>query len=119
MSAEHSVDPEDVRVAAKVILHAGNARALVCGAFQDAEKGDVEAAGAKLGRACEEISAAHSTQTNLIQAEARGESVPLSLLFTHAQDTLMAAISEANMARQLLGLYTRLHALEKQAGRRQ
>ena len=116
MSSDNVTDPEPVLVSAKVILHAGNARTLAYGALQAADEGDLTRAAHNLEKAEEEISGAHQTQTQLIQAEARGEGVALTLLLTHAQDTLMVAISEVQMARRMLGLYRRLQRLEARLG---
>ena len=112
------MDPEAVRVATTVILHAGNARTLAYGALKAADSGDMEGAEDKLDQAHDEITGAHVSQTELIQAEARGEGVPLTLLLTHAQDTLMVAISEVQMARRLLKMYERLHALAATVGQK-
>jgi PTS system cellobiose-specific IIA component len=59
----------------------------------------------KLNNAQEYIKNAHSLQTGIIQGEARGEKYEYSLLFNHAQDTLMTIYSELNIAKQLLGIF--------------
>ena len=52
-----------------------------------------------------------------IQGETRGEESEYSLLFAHAQDTLMTIYSEINIAKQLLKIFksydARIAALEK------
>ncbi len=109
--SEFELDATTVQVATQVIIHAGNARTLVQQALDCAHDGEFDLADEKLKRAREEIRAAHTTQTEMIQAEARGESLPYSLLLTHAQDTLMIAMSEAQMAKHMLKLYGQLKQL--------
>ncbi len=104
-----------IQIATMVIIHAGNAKARVQKALKAAESGDLAAAERELESAGEEIQAAHRTQTEIIQAEARGESLGLSLLLTHAQDTLMTAMSEVNMATHMLTLYRRIGELAGKA----
>lgn len=44
-------------------------------------------------------------QTDAIQNETRGEKSEYSLLFAHAQDTLMTIYSEINIAKQLIKIF--------------
>ena len=59
---------------------------------------------------------APQVQTDAIQSETRGETCEYSLLFAHAQDTLMTIYSEINIAKQLIKIFEsfdkRLSALE-------
>jgi len=77
-------------------------------AFKDMEGNDFQAADAKIVQAQEEISSAHNVQTEVIQAEARGDKVQVTLLLTHAQDTLMIAMSELQMARHMADILKKL-----------
>ncbi len=98
-------DSKTIEIATKVILFAGNARDLVAKALNAAYDDDFVAAKNFIAKAEEEVRSAHRIQTEIIQSEARGESVNLSLLLTHAQDTLMVSLSEINMAKQMLRMY--------------
>ncbi len=104
MTDNGDVESKSIQIATQVIIHAGNARSLVYEAFKDIESSNYTACDEKLAQARDEISAAHNVQTELIQAEARGEEVRLSLLLTHAQDTLMIAMSERMVAQRLANL---------------
>jgi PTS system cellobiose-specific IIA component len=108
---ENELATKAVQIATQVIIHAGNARTLIQHALKAASDGYVDVAEEKLNEANEEIRSAHRTQTDVIQAEARGENLPHSLLLTHAQDTLMIAISEGQMAKHIIKLYLRLNDL--------
>lgn len=85
----------------QIILHAGDAR-LECKKALDAiTYADFGKAEKCLKQAQAEITTAHKWQTDAIQEEMRGEDFEYSLLFIHAQDTLMTIYSEINIAKQL------------------
>ena len=103
------MDQNTIRVTTKVIIHAGNARQLIGDALKSAETGNFDRADSLLAEAETEINSAHRTQTEVIQSEARGEECPISLLLTHAQDTLMSAMSELHLSQHFLSLYRILY----------
>jgi PTS system cellobiose-specific IIA component len=53
---------------------------------------------------------AHTIHTDCIQASAAGEPLPYSMLFTHAQDTLMTVNSEFRLVRKLAAVFAALDA---------
>jgi len=108
MDENEDLESKSIQIATQVIIHAGNARSLVYEAFKEVENENFPACEAKLVQAQEEISSAHNVQTEMIQAEARGEKVQFSLLLTHAQDTLMIAMSELQMARHMVSIVKKL-----------
>lgn len=108
MTDNGDAESKSIQIATQVIIHAGNARSLVFEAFKDIEGSKYPACEEKLAQAGDEISAAHNVQTELIQAEARGEDVRLTLLLTHAQDTLMIAMSERLVTQRLAALVQNL-----------
>jgi cellobiose PTS system EIIA component len=77
-----------------IILHAGDARMANFESIEAMLKGDLETAELKLREAKEQITIAHRVQTDRIQDETRGGKSEYSLLFAHAQDTLMTINSE-------------------------
>lgn len=85
-----------------LIVHSGNARSSAYEAFEMAATGDFAAAAVKMREANGEISKAHAQQTTLIHNEAAGNGAPLTLLLVHAQDHLMAAITEINLMERLI-----------------
>lgn len=91
-----------VEIATNVIVFAGNARNLIMKALNAAYEEEFDAAREFIDQAEEELRSAHRTQTEVIQSEARGEKLEMSLLMNHAQDTLMAAMTELNLAKQLV-----------------
>lgn len=103
---------EELNMAAmQIILHAGNSRNFVNDALSFIETtGDVESAKAKLKEAKAEITLAHKVQTDMIQSTIEDDELQTTLLFTHAQDTLMTIYSELNMAQHLIKLYSHIVA---------
>ncbi|MDQ6600586.1 PTS lactose/cellobiose transporter subunit IIA [Bacillus salipaludis] len=104
-------------ISMQIILHAGDARVVINEALECVAGSLFKEAEEKLTEAKKKITFAHSSQTKTIQGEALGEKIPFSLLFAHAQDTLMTIMSEWNTAKQLVNLFkvydARLKKLEE------
>lgn len=96
-----------------IIIHGGNARGKSYDALRSAQKGNFNKANKYLKEAEEEIGQAHKIQTSIIQKEAGGEDIKLSVLFVHAQDHLMTAMAENSLIVNMIDLYKRLDRLEK------
>ena len=96
---------EVAQSAMEIILHAGDARLKCKEALDQIALFDIENAKGKLKESQEEITKAHKVQTDAIQNETRGEKAEYSLLFAHAQDTLMTIYSEINIAKQLIKIF--------------
>ena len=94
--------------AMKIILHAGDARVSLRTGYEAIAAQDFAKAQEVFADAKADITRAHKAQTELIQAEARGERQELSLLFNHAQDTLMTVNSEWVTATNLLNVFQAL-----------
>lgn len=107
-------------VAMQIILHAGDARNLIMDALELIGDCKYEEAESALTEAKEELRQAHVFQTSIVQSEASGTRYEYSLLFTHAQDTVMTIFSEFNLAKKLLALYkkldVRIEKLEQKVG---
>lgn len=90
--------------AMQIILHSGDARAKADEAMAAAKRGDFEAADVALNEAVERIAQAHRSQTDIIQKEAGGHSYPYSILFAHAQDTMMTIDLEIRLTRNMVDI---------------
>lgn len=105
------------QISMEIILNAGDARAIISGVLSSIEGGNFDEIDEKMAEAKKKISTAHSSQTSIIQGEAAGKNIPHSLLFAHAQDTLMTIKSEWNMAKHIIKLFrqydSRLRDLER------
>lgn len=97
----------------QIIIHAGNARAKAYEALKNAQEGKFDEAEKLLANSHEEIGLAHKIQTDIIQKEAGGEKVDITVLFVHAQDHLMTAISEKDLIENMIQLYKRIERLER------
>lgn len=93
------------KVAMQIILHAGNARNYAEKALEKTKKGELDESKDLLEKSDNEILEAHRSQTKIIQDEASGKSYDSSLLFNHAQDTLMTSMSEIRIMKQLIEMY--------------
>ena len=91
-----------VEAAMSIILNAGDARVECKQALDAIAIADFAKAEEKLKEANKKITLAHKVQTDAIQEETRGKERAYSLLFAHAQDTLMTIYSEINLAKQML-----------------
>ena len=87
--------------AMQIILHAGDARAAAEEAVKTALEGDA-AAREEIADATALIAQAHASQTDIIQKEAGGHDYPYSILFAHAQDTMMTIDLQIRISSQLI-----------------
>ncbi len=99
------MNEELINSAMQIILFAGDARLHTKNALSAIAEGNFVEAKDALAKAQEEIRKAHQVQTDAIQGEAQGKENGYSLLFTHAQDTLMTIYSEINIAKQLIHIF--------------
>jgi len=95
-------------ISMRIILEAGDARLHCKEALDAIAEFNFEMAEVKIKLALEKIKEAHKLQTDAIQGEARGENLEHSLLFTHAQDTLMSIYSEIHMTKKMIKIFTKL-----------
>ena len=97
-----------VQVAMNVIMHAGYARDYIRKAGTKFSALDLDGVEELLKKASAELVEAHKAQTSVLQNEAEGDSVPMTVLFSHAQDTLMTINSEVNLTQNMIRLYRKL-----------
>jgi PTS system cellobiose-specific IIA component len=110
------LDAELEQITLEMIAHAGEARSLVFDSLRLAEEGEFEQARETLEQVSEPLGAVHSLQTRLLQREAQRTLPPGSVLLVHAQDLLMAAMTERDLTERMLKLYYRVHCLEVAGG---
>lgn len=92
----------------EIILHAGNAKALVLQSMEAAEHGDFEKARALVDDANQEVLEAHEQHKSLLVQLANGEKVEVDLMMVHAEDHLNSANEEILLAKHLIKLYQKL-----------
>lgn len=89
----------------QIILHGGNGKSSAMEAIYHAKQGNIATAKSKIRESAESLNEAHHIQTELVQAEIRGEKTEISLLMVHAQDHLMNAITMKDLASEMVDLY--------------
>lgn len=97
------------QAAMQIILFSGNGRNLIneaLSALDDAQSFDIVKE--KMAEAKQEITKAHKIQTEMIQSTIEDDNLQSTLLFSHAQDTLMTIYSELNIGNHLVKLYEKL-----------
>lgn len=94
------------QIAMEIILAAGDARVDANKALDAVENFDFDKAEEYLVKARKNIIKAHNAQTDTMQKEIASEkSFPTSILFNHAQDTLMTIMSEVNLTERMIRLF--------------
>ena len=92
-----------------LIVNSGSGRSSAMEAIQFAKAGEMDKAKESLEQAKESVNEGHHSQTQLIQAEIRGEKAPLSLLMVHAQDHLMTSLLCIDLAAEMIDLYAKVN----------
>lgn len=91
-----------------LIMNSGEARSYAMEAIHAAKEGKIEEAKGLIAKADEQLGHAHNAQTSLIQAEAGGDKVEMSLLMCHAQDHFMTSMTVKDLANEFIDIYARL-----------
>ncbi|MBP2643217.1 MAG: system cellobiose-specific transporter subunit [Firmicutes bacterium] len=102
------------QIVMSIIINAGDARAFAYDALRKVKSGVYKEGEIDklIDMANNAIGKAHETQTSLLQKEANGENITVSILFVHAQDHLMTAISEKNLIIELIELTKTIQTLQ-------
>ena len=87
--------------AMQIILYAGEARNYINMALDALYECNEEEYEEKIKEARKASLAAHAEQTKVLQETIENQDMRLTILFTHAQDTLMTVMSEMNTAKHL------------------
>ena len=96
-----------------IIINAGDCKNHMHIALSLVNEGKYEEAEKEIELANDALAKAHDSQTEMIQKEASGEKIELSLLFVHAQDHLMTTISEKSLIEQIIELRKVVNAIIK------
>lgn len=97
----------------QIITQAGLARSSYIEAVHKAADGDMEAARNLVEEGNHQFLEGHKLHTVLIQKEAAGEPVPVSLMLIHTEDQLLAAEQFKILAGELIRSYERIVKLEE------
>lgn len=89
----------------ELVVNGGNARSCALQAIAAAREGKFELADKQIKEAEAVIEKAHEFQTDILQAEASGEHLEMSLIMVHAQDHLMNSMTVRDLANEFIKLY--------------
>ncbi|MFJ7470210.1 PTS lactose/cellobiose transporter subunit IIA [Peribacillus frigoritolerans] len=92
-------------VAFKMISHVGTAKSLIMEALYEAREGRYEAAEEKLKKSRIHMVEGYHAHSGLIQQEASGQKVELSLLLMHAEDQMMSAETINDLVAEMIRMY--------------
>lgn len=93
----------------QMIVDAGSAKSDYMEALQAVKAGDYETAAAKMKSGDEQYAAGHEQHAKLVQQEAAGDPVTMSLLLTHVEDQMMSTETVKLMVTELIDLYRKLN----------
>lgn len=100
------------QISFQIIAAVGSARSSFINAIHVAKEGDFDRAAELIKEGEEMFLKGHDAHTELIQKEAGGDPVNMTLIITHAEDQLMSAESFKIVALELIDVYKRLAAVE-------
>lgn len=89
----------------QIISKAGSAKSTCYQALKSAREGEFEKSLLELEQARSLFLEAHIVHRDLIQLEASGSSLNVSLLLVHAEDQLMAAESARDLIEEMIHMY--------------
>lgn len=92
-------------VSFQIIAAVGTARSMYIEAIQLAKKGDFDGAQQLIEEGSKVFLEGHRAHASLIQKEASGERITISLILMHAEDQLMNAETTKLMAEEIIELY--------------
>lgn len=100
-------------IACNVIANAGSAYDHFISAVKQANLGDFDEAEVFMKSGNEDLLNAHRAQTELLNAEMRGEEIPMGILVVHAQDHFMHAMTYKQTAADLIQIYRKMEGVKK------
>ncbi|MBD1380567.1 PTS lactose/cellobiose transporter subunit IIA [Metabacillus arenae] len=89
----------------QIISQAGAARSSFMEALKLGRESKFEEAGLKVKEAALLLSEGHKVHSQLIQKEAAGEKVPVSLLTLHAEDLMMTTETMGELVKEMVFMY--------------
>lgn len=102
------------QIVMNIIIYSGDARGYLYEALSKAKAGEYDEIGGLIEKANEAIGKAHDIQTSLLQQEAEGKQLKVSILFVHSQDHLMTTISEKNLILEMIELTKKVNSVINQ-----
>ena len=96
---------EATMIGFEIVEYSGDARSKLLLAIEKAKTKQFNECQALIDQANECLNDAHRAQTELLQLEARGESIEIGFITVHAQDHLMTTILLKDIVKNLMDIY--------------
>ena len=96
---------EATMIGFEIVAYSGDARSKLLLAIEKAKTKQFNECQALIDQANECLNDAHRAQTELLQLEARGESIEIGFITVHAQDHLMRTILLKDIVKNLMDIY--------------
>lgn len=96
---------EATMIGFEIVAYSGDARSKLLLAIEKAKTKQFNECQALIDQANECLNDAHRAQTELLQLEARGESIEIGFITVHAQDHLMTTILLKDIVNNLMDIY--------------
>lgn len=96
---------EATMIGFEIVAYSGDARSKLLLAIEKAKTKQFNESQALIEQANECLNDAHRAQTELLQLEARGESIEIGFITVHAQDHLMTTILLKDIVNNLMDIY--------------
>ena len=96
---------EATMIGFEIVAYSGDARSKLLLAIEKAKTKQFNECQALIVQANECLNDAHRAQTELLQLEARGESIEIGFITVHAQDHLMTTILLKDIVKNLMDIY--------------
>ena len=96
---------EATMIGFEIVAYSGDARRKLLLAIEKAKTKQFNECQALIDQANECLNDAHRAQTELLQLEARGESIEIGFITVHAQDHLMTTILLKDIVKNLMDIY--------------
>ena len=96
---------EATMIGFEIVAYSGDARSKLLLASEKAKTKQFNECQALIDQANECLNDAHRAQTELLQLEARGESIEIGFITVHAQDHLMTTILLKDIVKNLMDIY--------------
>lgn len=97
----------------QLITFSGSAKSKCFLAIKEAKLGNFDVAEKLIEEAETSFLEAHKSHSSLIQKEARGENVIMTLLLSHAEDQLMNAELTKEMALEIIDIHKEISILKR------
>lgn len=102
----------------ELVVKGGNARSKALEAITAASEGKFDLADEKMQECKDFLEEAHGFQTEMIQAEAAGNSqCEVSLMLIHGQDHLMNAMTVRDLAQKMIVMYHKIYNKNQEEGK--